>query len=66
MEDEGTRMTAWELIQHLTMSVAASASFGNVNLWWSEKNRQLYVSKRPPTQDAECLNNASLNVGRLA
>ena len=48
-------MTVYQLIQYLTDTVSATTSFGEVILWWSEKNNQLYLSRTKPVQDAVVL-----------
>ena len=46
-------MTAYALIYLLSASCAASASFGDVTLWWSPHEKRLYLHKQKPTNDAE-------------
>lgn len=46
-------MTAYTLIYLLSASCASGASFGDVNLWWSELNKQLYLCKKQPCDDAK-------------
>lgn len=54
-------MTVYGLIELMTRSCGSSASFGDVHLWWSDSKGVLTLSKRQPSPDAECLDNASLN-----
>ena len=54
-------MTVYGLIQVLTMACAPSASFGDVHVWWSERLGLLKLSRAKPWDDAECLDDLTLN-----
>jgi len=54
-------MTVYGLMQVLTMACGPSASFGDVHVWWNERDQRLKLSKTKPWPDCECLDDLSLN-----
>jgi hypothetical protein len=53
-------MTVYQLIEQLTASCGPQASFGDVELWWSERQQRLFLGRHAPSLDYERINKRAL------